>query len=89
MDKIELVFNMYKDEPIGSRRFRAIVSNKYKLTDIEISNIYARIDRYQTNKYGERLSKGSDIELKTREEYIKMAQQRRCAKYQKLHRRGN
>ena len=84
MNKIELIFNMYKDEPIGARKFRAIISKKYKLSDIEISNIYAKINNYQTNKYGGRINK--DIGLKTREEYIKMAQSRRTAKYDRLHR---
>lgn len=83
MDKIELIFNMYKNESIGAKEFRAIISKKYKLSNIEISNIYARINNYQIEKYGNRINK--DIGLKTREEYIKMAQARRTAKYDRLH----
>lgn len=85
MDKIELVFNMYKEEPIGARKFRAIVSKKYKLNDREISNIYARINNYQTNKYGGRINK--EYELINREEYKKIARNRRTAKYERLKRR--
>lgn len=87
MDKIELVFNMYKEEPIGARKFRAIVSKKYKLNDREISNIYARINNYQTNKYGGRINK--EYELINREEYKKIARDRRTAKYQRLNRRDS
>ena len=85
----ELIFNIYKNESIGARKFRAIVSKKYKLTDIEISNIYAKINNYQTSKYGARLGKSTDIELKTKEEYKLIAQHRRTARYQRLNRRGN
>ena len=70
MDKIELVFNMYKEEPIGARKFRAIVSKKYKLNDREISNIYARINNYQISA----------------EEYRKIAINRRTAKYERRNR---
>lgn len=85
MNLKELIFNMYKEEPIGARKFRAIVSKKYKLNDREISNIYARINNYQTNKYGGRINK--DIILNTREEYKKIARNRRTAKYERLKRR--
>lgn len=87
MDKIKLIFNMYKDEYIGAKKFRAIVSKKYKLSDIEISNIYAKINNYQIEKYGERIS--SEYELKSAEEYKKIARDRRTAKYQKLNRRSS
>lgn len=85
MNLKELIFNMYKEEPIGARKFRAIVSKKYKLSDIEISNIYTKINNYQINKYGGRINK--DIILNTREEYKKIARDRRTAKYERLKRR--
>lgn len=85
MNLKELIFNMYKEEPIGARKFRAIVSKKYKLNDREISNIYARINNYQTNKYGGRINK--EYELINREEYKKIARNRRTAKYERLKRR--
>lgn len=81
----ELIFNMYKDECIGAKRLREIVSKKYKLTDIEISNIYARINNYQINKYGDRIS--TDIEFLSTEECKKRAFLRKVAKYQKKNRR--
>ena len=69
MDKIELVYNLYKDESIGSRKFRAIVSKKYQLSDRDITNIYAKINNYQVKKYGKKIGKGSDVEYLSREEY--------------------
>ena len=62
----ELIFNMYKEESIGSRKFRAKIKNKYKLTDRQISDIYARIDSYQLKKYGRRI--GNDYEILSKEE---------------------
>lgn len=85
MNLKELIFNMYKEEPIGARKFRAIVSKKYKLSDIEISNIYTKINNYQINKYGGRINK--EYELINREEYKKIARDRRTAKYERLKRR--
>ena len=85
MNLKELIFNMYKETDTGSRKFRAIISKKYKLNDIEISNIYAKINNYQTNKYGGRINK--EYELINREEYKKIARNRRTAKYERLKRR--
>lgn len=81
----ELIFNMYKDECIGARKLREIVSKKYKLSDIEISNIYARINNYQINKYGDRIS--ANVEFLSTEECQKRAFLRKVAKYQKKKRR--
>ena len=83
MDKIELIFNIYKDTDIGTRKLRAIISKKYKLSDIEISNIYAKINNYQIKKYGEKLGKGTDMDFLTREECKRRAGIVRTIKYQK------
>lgn len=83
----ELIFNMYKETDMGARKFRAIISKKYELSDIEISNIYAKIHNYQINTYGGRISK--EYELVNREEYKKIARNRRTAKYQRLNRRNS
>ena len=37
----ELIFNIYKDEVIKAQSFRYKIKRKYKLSDKEISNIYA------------------------------------------------
>lgn len=85
MNLKELIFNMYKETDMGARKFRAIISKKYKLNDIEISNIYAKINNYQINTYGGRINK--EYELINREEYKKIARNRRTAKYERLKRR--
>ena len=84
MDKIELVYNLYKDESIESRKFRAIVSKKYQLSDRDITNIYAKINNYQVKKYGKKIGKGSDVEYLSREECQKRSSIMRTIKYQKL-----
>ena len=87
MNLKELIFNMYKETDMGARKFRAIISKKYELSDIEISNIYAKINNYQINTYGGRINK--DYELINREEYKKRALYRRTEKYQRLNRRNS
>ena len=82
MNLKELIFNMYKETDMGARKFRAIISRKYKLSDIEISNIYTKINNYQINKYGGRINK--EYELVNREEYIKKAKIRRTSMYARL-----
>lgn len=84
MNLKELIFNMYKETDMGSRKFRTIISKKYKLSDIEISNIYARINNYQISKYGSRTS--NEYEVKSAEEYRKIAINRRTAKYERRNR---
>ena len=84
MDKAEFIYNYYKDESIGAKKFRALVSRKFKLTDIEISNIYARINNYQVKKYGKRLGKSDDIEYKTREEFNEISKKLRDERYRRL-----
>ena len=84
MNLKELIFNMYKETDMGARKFRAIISRKYKLSDIEISNIYTKINNYQINKYGGRINK--EYELVNREEYIKKAKIRRTSMYARLNR---
>lgn len=72
MDKVELIFNMYKDDVIEIEKFRPIIKNKYKLSDIEISNIYAKINNYQIKKYGIKQDKSNIIEIDTKEEWDKV-----------------
>ena len=87
MDKIELIFNMYKDMDIGAKKFRAIINKQYNLNDKEITDLYAKINNYQIKKYGERLNKSSDITLESSEEYKRRALIRRVVKYEKKRRK--
>ena len=56
-----------------------------KFTKIEDGYYRAKINNYQTNKYGGRINK--EYELINREEYKKIARNRRTAKYERLKRR--
>lgn len=55
MDLELLIFNMYKDTNIIGKPFKDKIKKAYKLKDIEISNIRARINKYQIEKYGSAL----------------------------------
>ena len=52
MDKIELIFNIYKDSVIVSKPFKREMIKKYRLSDEEIRNLYVRIQNYQIKNYG-------------------------------------
>ena len=56
MDKIELIFNIYKDSVIFSKPFKREMIRKYKLSDEKIRNLYIRIQNYQVNHLGGRLT---------------------------------
>lgn len=61
MDKVQLIFNLYKDKVIISKPFRLELSRKYKLTDEEIRNLYIKIQNYQIKKYGEIMTYDKDV----------------------------
>ena len=52
MDKEKLIYEMFKDTALKSNWFRYILIDRFKLNDKQIANIYARINNYQTKKYG-------------------------------------
>lgn len=56
MDKVEVVFNLYKDSVVVSKPFRAEVVRKYQLTKEQARDLYIRIQNYQIEKYGERIT---------------------------------
>ena len=88
MDKLELIFNLYKDQVVKIKKFRYDIKRKYKLNDKEISNIYAKISKYQQEKYGELLLNGDYIDFKTKEELRKISMNRKTLKYHRLRNKG-
>ena len=66
MDLEQLVFNIYKDTNLCGKKFKAELIRKYKLKNTQISNIRAKITKYQNEKYGGTL--GLDTGYKTQEE---------------------
>lgn len=57
MDKIELIFNIYKDSVVISKPFKREMIRRYKLSDEEIRNLYIKIQNYQIDRYGNRLTR--------------------------------
>lgn len=55
MDKSELIFNIYKDAVIVSKKFKREVKEKYGLNDVEASDMFVKITNYQIKKYNGRL----------------------------------
>lgn len=57
MDKIKLIFNIYKDSVVISKPFKREMIRRYKLSDEEIRNLYIKIQNYQIDRYGNRLTR--------------------------------
>jgi hypothetical protein len=77
MDKKEIIFNMYKDNVIVSKKFKDEMKEKYNLNVREADDLFVKINNYQIKKYGGRLE-FNNSEL-TKEEMIyqnKLAKQR-------------
>lgn len=55
MDKSELIFNIYKDTVIVSKKFKREVKEKYGLNDVEAADMFVKITNYQIKKYNGRL----------------------------------
>lgn len=55
MNKSELIFNIYKDRVIVSKKFKREVKEKYGLNDVEASDMFVKITNYQIKKYNGRL----------------------------------
>lgn len=83
MNKLELVFNIYKDEIIKNKEFRRKIKEKYGFSDIVISNLIVRIVNYQIEKYGQR--KSNEVEIYTREELRRKSLNARHRKGERIH----
>ena len=83
MNKLELVFNIYKDEIIKNKEFRRKIKEKYGFSDIVISNLIVRIVNYQIEKYGQR--KSNEVEIYTREELLRKSLNARTRKGERIH----
>ena len=81
MDKEELLFELYKDLCIEVRKFRAILKKQFKIEDKKITDIYAKINNYQIQKYGKRIEKDDQIDFKTKEDLKRVSINRRTARY--------
>lgn len=56
MNTKELIFNVYKDQVVISKRFKADVIDRFEISKREASDIFARIVKYQIKKYGRQLA---------------------------------
>ena len=82
MDLELLIFNMYKDSAVLGKKFRSGLCKKYKLKDVQISNICAKISKYQVEKFGSSL--GSDNGFKSQEECVRLSTNNRQRKKMRL-----
>jgi hypothetical protein len=81
MDKEELIYQIYKDQPIGAKRFRSETKTYFKLDDKTITKIYTKLNNYQIDKYGSRL--GNEIEILSKDECERRQNIRRNVKKQR------
>ena len=71
MDAKELIFNMYKDKVVVSKKFKLEIEKRFNLSQREISDLFVKIQNYQIKKYGARLDHNDIIHSK--EECKKLA----------------
>lgn len=56
MNKIDLLFNYYKDDVIEDcKKFKTEIIKKFKLTPGKAGDLYTRIINYQIDEYGEQI----------------------------------
>lgn len=81
MDKKELIFNMFKDEPITLKKFKKEIK-KYNIGKKESYDLFVRIQNYQINKHGSALNTFVDIYSKEMSKKVHDAARKR-KKYRK------
>lgn len=81
MNTKELIFNVYKDQVVISKKFKAEVNDKFEISKRDASDIFARIVKYQIKKYGRQL--GYDNSHMTTEEARYAHIKANTRKYQK------
>lgn len=72
MDNKELIFNMYKDEVILSKKFKMEIIKKFNVSKVEAGDIFARIQNYQIKKYGKRLDFNEPTMTSEEKKYINL-----------------
>ena len=83
MDIKELIFNIYKDQPIIAKQFKQEVIEKYHIDLDEARNIFVKINNYQIKKYGEKLDILKELIPYSKEELYKMGRKANQRKYDK------
>ena len=60
MDVEKLIFDMYKNEVLISKRFKNEIIKKFGVSSVTAGDIFAKIQNYQIKTFGERLQYGKD-----------------------------
>lgn len=72
MNTKELIFNLYKDEVVISKKFKAEIIKRFSISKVEAGDIFARIQNYQIKKYGRKLEYNSQITTSEEKKYINL-----------------
>ena len=86
MDIEELIFNMYKSQPLVAKKFKEKVMKKYHITLDEARNIFVKINNYQIKKYGKKLDELNELLPYSKEELNKIRSKANQRKYDKRRR---
>lgn len=70
MDVEKIIFNIYKDEIIISKKFKDEIIGKFKVNRRKAHDIFVKIINYQIKKYGRKLE--NSVITPTKEESEKM-----------------
>lgn len=83
MDIEELIFNMYKGQPLVAKKFKEKVMKTYHITLDEARNIFVRINNYQVKKYGKKLDTLDELLPYSKEDLNKIRNNAKQRKYDK------
>lgn len=81
MNLEQIIFDMYKDSVIIAKSFKIKMIKKYRLSDEQIRNLYIKIQNYQIENYGNRLT--YDSYNYSRQERLNDSRKARQRKYNK------
>lgn len=56
MDVKKFIFDMYKDEVLETKKFKANIKKNFELSPREIHDLFVKITNYQIKKYGKVLT---------------------------------
>ena len=72
MDKEELIFNIYKDQPLIAKKFKRKIIEMYHISLEESRNLFVKINNYQIKKYGRKLDTFLEVAPYSKEELDKI-----------------
>lgn len=86
MDIEELIFNIYKNQPLVAKKFKDKIIKRYHISSEEARNIFVRINNYQIKKYGKKLDILDEVLPYSKEDLNHIRNNAKQRKYERANR---